>query len=533
MIKKWLQNIFDKKGNVRVDEWRTDNSILDFLTFHLDNNGDLTDKASELPDEKIDDDKVRFAPGLMDAISGADNSGDSKKKVNELSKLAKEIATKGDKFSEQEFYRIVSENESITGIIDEFLQTIVNASLPIEPYLFRFAKDLMTKADKRNAVKFGIAILGLCQNKTVIDDIKTLGLHDEFTVYSAVAITNLSDNAVNDLWEVAKRVDGWGKIQVVDRLVRFDLDEPIKDWLISDGYKNSIMYEYLAFVCANYGDLHKKIGSENIDKGLFKSASDIIDALIVERSPSEDISNYTHAASVVGNFMRHAKIYASDISDFNSLHKLRGFLVKLQNDIGEHRNNGWDQDIISNCLIDISEILDSKDWRALALEGLRDTDNLVYWNAKQAAVKLEIDLWEPVWKRLQRNPLDNSSWYDITQYGRPAFVDDIVDFALENLPLDELGTGPKDSMGFGPEFSKFACLDLVMTFLENYPGKGERIILTGLQCPVTRSRNAAIKVLYKWTKANWSTEIDKAINHLKTVEPNKDTKENIERLVNG
>jgi len=88
-------------------------------------------------------------------------------------------------------------------------------------------------------------------------------------------------------------------------------------------------------------------------------------------------------------------------------------------------------------------------------------------------------------------------------------------------------------MGFGENYNKFGSLDYVITFLENYPRKGEKIILTGLKCPVTRNRNMAIKVLDKWTKENWSPEIDIEIRHLSEVEPNKDTKENIQRLLNG
>ncbi len=533
MIKKWLQDIFDKKESIEIKEWRTDNSILKFLSSNLDENGHLSEKAHDLPDEKKDDDKVRFAPGLMDAMFGADDSDDSKKRIRELTKHLKGVASKGDKINEQEFYRLITENEGVIGIIDDFLQAVVNDSLPIEPYLFNYAKDLTTKTDKRNAVKFGIAILGLCQNKSVLNDIKILGLHDEFTVYATIAIANLSDNAENDLWELAKKVDGWGKIQLVDRLSRPELSEPIKDWLIYEGYKNSIMYEYLAHTCAINGELHKKLETDEINYKLFKSASDIIEALIVEHSPAEDITTYPFASQVIEDFIRHAKIQANDISDFNALHKIKDFLTELQNDIGEQKENGWTQDIISNCLIEIVEILNSRDWKVAVFEGLKSNDNVMYWNAKHAAEKLEIDLWETVWAKLQEKPLDSSSWYDVTHYSKPEHSDIIIDFALKHLPLDEMATGPRDSMGFGENYNKFGSLDYVITFLENYPRKGEQIILTGLKCPVTRNRNMAIKVLDKWKKENWSAELEREIRHLGEIEPNNDTKENIKRLLNG
>lgn len=533
MIKKWLQDIFDKKESIEIKEWRTDNSILKFLSRNLDEKGKLSEKAHGLPDEKKDDDKVRFAPGLMDAMFGADDSDDSKKRIRELTKHLKRVASKGDKISEQEFYRLITENEGVIGIIDDFLQAIVNDSLPIEPYLFNYAKDLIQKTDKRNAVKFGIAILGLCQNKSVLKDIKVLGLHDEFTVYATIAIVNLSDNMENDLWELAQKVDGWGKIQLVDRLARPELKEPIKDWLIHDGYKNSIMYEYLAYTCATNGELHKKLESEQIENKLFKSASDIIESLIVEHSPAEDITTYPFASQVIQDFIRHAKKHVNDISDFNALQKIKKFLTELQNDIGEQKKNGWNQDIISNCLIEIVEILNSRDWKIVAYEGLKSNDNIIYWNAKQAAEKLGIDLWETVWARLKEKPLDSSAWYDVTHYSKPENSDRIIDFALNHLPFEELATGAKDSYGFGENYNKHASLEYVTTFLENYPKKGERIILTALESPVTRNRNMALRVMDKWKQENWSLEIEKKVRHLSEFEPNNDTKENIIRLLNG
>ena len=533
MIKKWLQDIFDKKEPIEVKEWRTDKSILKFLSSNLDDNGNLAETANDLPDEIKNDDKIRFAPGLMDAMFGADDSDDSKKRTGELTKHLKRIALKGDKTSEQKFFQLITENEGVIGIIDDFLQSVVNDALPIQPYLFNYAKDLGTKTDKKNAVKFGIAILGVCQNKSIINEIKILGLHDEFTVYSSIAIANLSDNVENDFWELAQKVDGWGKIQLVDRLARPELSEPIKDWLIFEGYKNSIMYEYLAYTCAINGELHNKLESEKIDNKLFKSASDIIEALIAIGGPAEDITTYPFASQVIQDFIRHAKKHTTDISDFNALHKINDYLTELQNDIGEQKENGWNQDIISNCITGIVEILNSRDWNVVAYEGLKSNDNVIYWNAKLAGEKLGIDLWETVWGKLEEKPIDSSTWYDVTHYSKPEHSHKIIEFALEHLPFEELGTGAKDSNGFGDNYNKYASLEYATTFIENYPKMGEKIILTALKSPVTRNRNMAIRVLDKWKQENWSSEIEKEIKHLNQIEPNTDTKENIQRLLNG
>lgn len=529
----WLKNLLEKKKEIEVPEWQTDNSILLFLSNNIDGNGTLKESANDLPDEKKSDESgIKFAPGLMDSMFGADASSESKIKIKELAKLIKTISKNGDIASKSKFYKRITESDGLIGILDEFLQEVGNQSLPIDPYLFSFAKNLATKTSHRNSVKIGISMLGLCQKKSVISEIKTLGLHDEFTIFSTVALSNLSDNPVQDLWELAVKVDGWGKIQLVDRIANMELSEKLKDWLILDGYKNRIMHAYLAYTCAMKGELHKKLQNEKIENKLFKSAGEIIEALI-SGGPAEDISNYEFAPETIENFIQHGQIHVKDITDYITINSIKDFLMEIQDDLSEHKEKGWTQDIISNCLIDINKILNGKDWKEQALIAVKSDDNILYWNGKQAAQKLGIDLWDVVWAKLLQNPLDSSAWYDVTAYGKEDNVNDIIDFAKKHLPLEELGAGPKDWMGLSENFQKHSCFDSVITFLENYPTKGEELLLVGLDSPVTRNRNMAIKVLDKWTSKNWSDKITKKVNLLEEIEPNEDSKKNIGRLLNG
>ena len=526
----WIKKILNNEESKEILEWETTDSILMHLKRNLNGDGSLNETAEKLPDEKKADDEIKFAPGLMDAMFGADESEESKSRIKQLVSLIKKIAKNGDNQSKSDFYREITENESVIGIIDEFLQKLVQSSLPIEPHLYNYANKLATKTNNRNTVKFGIAILGLCQNKKPIEDIKILGLHDEFTVFSTIALSNLSDNLVNDLWELAKQVDGWGKIQLVDRLAQMELNNEIKDWLIFDGYKNNIMYEYLALTCAQNGMLNEKLKTENISDELYSSASDIIIALMDE-GPAVGMSGYNESSETIENFIRHSKTRNLNISNYITLHRIKDYLEESLEDNETLKN--WNQNDLSNCLIDINVLIKSKDWKEEVKIALMSTDNIEYWNGKQAAQKLGIDIWDSVWKKLQQNPLDSSAWYDVTANAKENNVDEVIDFAIKNLPLEFLGSGPKDSMGIGDDFQKHSSLDSVITFLENYPKKGEKLILVGLDSPVTRNRNMAIRVLDKWKMENWSNEITEKVKGLNEIEPNEDTKKNIERLLKG
>lgn len=348
----WIKNIFVSKDNSEIFEWRVDASIYKFLTENLNEEGRLKDSANDLPDEKLtNENEVRWAPGLLDSMFGAQDSNESKVKVEELIKLLRRISEYGDKRSEANFYQLITETDSIIGIIDDFLEKAIRLSLPINPYLFEFSQDLAFKTNHRNGVKVGVALIGICKGKSVISEIKTIGLHDEFTLFSIVAISNISDDIVDDFWEMAKKVDGWGKIHVVERLAKMELPNTVKNWLIIEGYKNSIMYEYLAYTCAVNGDLHDVLKQESVDTSIFKGSAEIIAALITG-GPAEDISNYQFASILIESFVRHAKVQANDISHFIVLNQIKDFLTDLQNEIAEQSKNGWTQDLISNCVIE-------------------------------------------------------------------------------------------------------------------------------------------------------------------------------------
>jgi len=54
---------------------------------------------------------------------------------------------------------------------------------------------------------------------------------------------------------MAKHVTGWGRVHLVERLAKTE-DAEIKEWLLREGFRNSVMYEYLAYIAATTGGLN-------------------------------------------------------------------------------------------------------------------------------------------------------------------------------------------------------------------------------------------------------------------------------------
>jgi hypothetical protein len=102
----WFKNIFTNKEQEATMGWQSENSIFRFLSENIDKNGELKEIAHDLPDEETDnsdENKIRFAPGMMDALVGEDDSDESKEKVEELTSLLVNIAKNGGQESAQSF----------------------------------------------------------------------------------------------------------------------------------------------------------------------------------------------------------------------------------------------------------------------------------------------------------------------------------------------------------------------------------------------------------------------------------------------
>src|SRR6516225_10111196 len=176
------------------------------------------------------------------------------------------------------------------------------------------ADSFVTESPDREPVKFGIAILGLFRVPEDQELFQTLGRHDEFTLFCAVALANAAENSEESLWTLARNVCGWGRIHVVERLAR-TANPAIKGWLLREGFRNSVMYEYLAGICARGGGLLAALSEPHVDRELLTSAGEMIRALI-SGGPAEGIDDYEDARPVIESYLGHMASSAETVEDF-------------------------------------------------------------------------------------------------------------------------------------------------------------------------------------------------------------------------
>ncbi len=61
-------------------------------------------------------------------------------------------------------------------------------------------------------------MIGLFPANDARELLLALGRHEEFTLYSAVALLSSEDDPERRLYELARHVSGWGRIQTIERL---------------------------------------------------------------------------------------------------------------------------------------------------------------------------------------------------------------------------------------------------------------------------------------------------------------------------
>ena len=383
-----------------------------------------------------------------------------------------------------------------------------------------------TKAADRESTKFGVLLLELSGEESDRPVLETLVLHDEFTLYAALALCKLSSDSEDVLWRIAQGVHGWGRVQVVERLDGAK-SPAIQGWMLRDGFRNDIMDEYLAGICARTGRLHEALSAKDVDRALLDGAAGIIKALLCG-GPADSIEDYPEGPTAIRGYLRHA----NQTTDLGLEHllcigRLRNFLSEAAG-WEDRYSKGWTSAMRDEMLSTSTRLMGRPDWKMKIDSGLRSADNRVFYEADAAAQEMGIDTREIHFDRVRAEPVKSSSWYRLLQQTNENQIDEILTFTVSALPLDEIATGPADSLGLGEKYAAHHALDWILQDLKRFPGHGWELIKIGLRSPVTRNRNMALNALLEWPRPSWPEPAFTLLTNLRTIEPNEKLRERLQ-----
>jgi hypothetical protein len=314
-------------------------------------------------------------------------------------------------------------------------------------------------------------------------------------------------------------------------LAKTDAPE-IKDWLLRQGYQNSIMHEYLAYPCAVGGGLLSALDREVVDDDLLRAAGEIIQALI-RGGPAANLDDYEDGAAVVKLFLDQIEQRGSSLPQLLAVVAIRDFLDDEEADWDARACQGWTQDKRQAMRKQCATIIERPTWRERVLTGLKSEDEQEFAHAAQGASVLGIDAWPYHWDRLQKQPRESGRWFHVMRGCTKSRINDVVALAEASIPLDKVATGPGTELGLGLEYEAHHCLDYLLQDLGRFPGEGVRLIATGLQSPVTRNRNMALRALSEWGQDEWPASVPALLKQARDCEPESEVRERIENVLAG
>jgi hypothetical protein len=471
-------------------------SILEVIRAHLSEGRRLSADACVLPDDNCQSQNsaLRWAAGALDGVSthhmGPDQSADAARGIVDL--VLRYSRQPSATNREAVYQQLVS--APVVSVVDSIIQMLVNMDGQdglAHDRVYELARSFVTEATDREPVKLGIALLGLYRQPADTELFQILGRHDEFTLFCVVALANSPDNPEEALWTLARGVTGWGRIHVVERLAATN-NPAIKRWLLREGYRNSVMYEYSAATCARAGELRSALGEGEVDRELLTSAGEIIQALL-GNGPADGIDDYEDARPVLESYVSHMKASAETIQDFVHVDAVRGFLNEDDARWEGRYQAGWTAGGRHRLRLACDSILGRPEWVDRVRAQLSSNDEVEFHEAARAATALGLSAWADHWRRLIDKPTDFFRWVAVMTECDEGRIDAVTELALATLDVSRGQTDP--TRLFGPHM----CLNRVIKELERFPGRGTRLIEMGLASPDDSNRKAAEATLAAWS----------------------------------
>jgi hypothetical protein len=487
--------------------------------------------TSDLPDEKRETNKIRFAPGAWDGVLSHHMAISEPQKLPDRAGKLEQALENLLRFSTNENLKALYEtvtSEQMYPLADELMKRAAERVPHVQNEVAAIGRYFAVGADNREATKFGILLLASAGDKSDIKTLETLARHDEFTLFAAVACTRLVDDPEQCMWRLAQNVHGWGRIQLVERLDG-TVNPEIQNWMLREGFRNLVVNNYLAVICARTGKLHEVLQEPSIDPALLDSSADLLSA-IMEGGPSADMDDYEHAAQALAGYLNHVvRALNPKLDHLVTVHEILRFLEYGSRWEGELAN-GWSLELRKELRELCNSILSRDGWRSQVERELESQDRHRFYVADTAAGILGLNTWNQHFERVRKAPL-GTSWFRLLQLTDDSNIDQVLNFAGSVLPLDKIATGPADDLGLGPEFQAEQALDWVLQDLSRFPGRGWPLIKTGLQSRVVRNRNMALKALLAWAREQWPAEAYSLLQQASRLEPNEDLRQRLAQAV--
>ena len=506
-------------------------SIYDHVLAHIPDDGPgLLPGGERLPDDPEPDPngEVTMAPGLMDEILERGTAVANEQAAAASFRLIEGVIRHPS--APRPYEALIEElrGKENLGFLDPLLSRVSQARFR-RGEIRDLALGLATRSSDRTPVKVGVTLLGLCATIEDRDVLLSLGRHEEFTHYVGVALTNAFEDVEPLLWELAKVVESWGRINLVRQLASTRSPE-IKAWILREGSEGFPEQFMLAYIAATTGELASALSAQEIDDVVYMAAGRILMNLIAARTnPTlRNIDDYADGPEAIRRYLAHAARKQDTLEGFWPLTLIVDYLELRTGEersvrgTGHSRNKlplpkGWTKKERERSATYARWILHRSAWRELIQDGLRSEDVRTFHLAEHAAGWLGDDTFPVILDRIRRFPTDDSVWTEATTRAQDAGQwNEVLQAANERLSRHDT-----------PEVRMFPWWMLMISQeMQRFPGIGWPLVRTALQGPLVIERRFGLRGL-RWFLEDgwrWPTEADDLLDLMARSDPDQQTR---------
>ena len=481
-------------------------------------NGELPEDFS-LPKLSDDNCVIAYADGAIDGI-GIYHMQAKELTESDLSLIAEAIQAVNNRDFDKadELFLKLSETVNALYAIDAIQKYIVDNKDALKAgNLSEYATTLVKLSSNRECVKYGLTVLELFdtdRNESIKNDIRTIGLSDEFTLFSIYVMQHWKDGN-DEIFRLAKKVHGWGRIHAIELLE--PETEEIRKWLLTDAVHNNVMPPYSALTCWRKSNAEQVLKSHPTYEE-FAGIRDIIAGLFDE-GPVTGISALENEEEIVKTFLDVAQTMQLELKDYELIHTILAYCKET---------NAEKSPIALSC----KKFLSTYRCWCLVQDAVREGNSIdmaidIGFPCKPYIIELMKSSFE------KHYPLCRHLAHDAES--RKV----LLDLYREKLPLETMKTLPGTTHGLGQEYWRQRALEFLLQELRQYPFEGQEFVETALQSEPVRTRNSALYVLEFWVaiKGKPLSEILPGfydlLTRLRALEPTEHNKDRIDKLLSG
>lgn len=509
---------------------RPSKSIFDYVRACVPESGPgLRDGVYRLPDKPVPGDQLRYFREGWEIIPSRANRTELRRKLDQLVREVQFVAGGWPgSWGYARLYRS-AQDPDLELLLDRLFARLRKQFRKQGPpsSLHPLGLRLATEARHRGPVKLGIVLLGLFPAEAHRDVLLTLGRHEEFTRYVAAALTNGQAEPEDALWQLARVVTGDSRIELVRRLATTHRAD-IRDWILREGFRNSMAYGFLAHLAATRGDLLGRLRDQP-DDDLLVAAAEILTALLLG-GLGPDIADYADGAAateVLIALLEERGSHPAHLLAVNTVHRF------VSRKLSERRwPPGWTPELRQDLARRCRRIMDQPHWETVVRSGLASTDPVTLGHADRAARTILGISTLPAHLRLLRERSPSGSWYSVLEQVDEQTIDEVLSVALELFPPEEIATRERNDNDTGPELRFHWQLRPILSSLRDWPGRGWPLLSAALVSPVADHRRYAVRALAGWPRKAWPPDAASRLRAAAAAEPVPELKAHMTTVLN-